>query len=104
MRKSYYIKKQPATCVTCGKSFRTRSTNTHGQCGPCHLKVYQKEYYTEKRQIPNWNHERYLKFKDKKNTKVQKLYEARITLEKYLDKVQLQREKIKKLVEEVKNG
>lgn len=57
-----------------------------------------------KRQIPNWNHERYLKFKDKKNTKVQKLYEAKKSLEKYLDKVQLQREKVKQLELEVKNG
>ncbi|EKE05936.1 MAG: hypothetical protein ACD_19C00140G0003 [uncultured bacterium] len=104
MKKNYYVPKPKtvAICKICEVAFNTRKNFIQELCIKCRLAKFQKSYYEKRRQDPNWNHNRYLKSKGK-NTKVQKLYEAKKALERLLDRVEIKRQQIREL-EEVKNG
>ena len=99
------IKKITINCPECSKEFVTLKRRPSKYCLKCRNKIYQKEYFAQKKEIdPEWNQKRNaqnLMYAQSTRTRLRK---ARIRLDAMLVQVEKQRQRIKNIEMEVKNG
>lgn len=92
-------------CLECQKPFSTWLHRESDFCLKCREKKYQQKYFEQKRALdPEWNKKRSQKNLVYALSTKTKLRLARIAMDRLLVRVQKQREKIKKLEEEARNG
>lgn len=98
-------KKITINCPECSTDFVTLQRRPSKYCLKCRFKLYQQKYFAQKKELdPEWNKKRSQKNLIYSKSKKTKLRLARIRLDAMLIQVEKQRQRIKGLEMEVKNG